>query len=246
MGVTVGRASVAAPPSSRPYSRSVAAATAAVLSAWAACGPASAQMRIEEPPLALAPGSAGGEGALSRFAIGGALLAPSLGVVRDEPSAPRPRAAGVSGQLGGLSWDLGVASLPSPDLLPAPGGDRTVQQGQLSLGYAWGPLDLFAGGAYAPDAGADLGGVAYLEGGAAIEVPFSLTLGARVGFQSADGLAFRGGGGEAVDWTLGVSRDVLGFTMSLQYGGVESTDGVCAGGALTCDQRVYFSIDRRF
>jgi len=239
---------VTLPAPRRSDPRSAAAALVAGVLALAAAGPAAAQMRVEETRVELAPGSADaarGVGALERFAIGGALLAPAFGVIAAD-AAPA-RAPGVSGQLGGLSWDLGVASLPPPGpVSAAPGSDGAVRQGSLTLGYAWGPLGVYAGGAYAPDAGPDLGGIAYMSGGAAVEVPFSLTLGARVGYQRADGLAFRDGGGEAVDWTLGVSRDVLGFTMSLQYGGTESTDGACPPGSPACDQRVYFSIDRRF
>lgn len=195
------------------------------------------------------------ESGLSRFEYGRLSVPPAYDVIRarggmDTAAGVQPL-ANLTGTAGNLSWDVGVGALalPQVDLL-GPDAATTAYQGRLGVGYDWGPVTLFGAGSVIPSPGRGIGNASYVEGGASVTAPLSLVFGARVGYQWLDSAAIRGETAETVDWSLGVSREMFGFTFSLQYGGTEPANArsrsTCDTASTSCDQRLYFSIDRRF
>ncbi len=223
--------------------------------------------------LAVAPSTAGAQGesalrlgtgtgfrtsetGVSRFEFGQFAVPPVHDVIRSRGGAVEPGAgvspiANLTGNVGDLSWDVGVSALTLPSVeFRSPVGASTAYQGRLGVGYDWGPLTLFGGGGLVPSPGRGFGNASYVEGGASVTAPLSLVFGARVGYQWLDSAAIRGDTAETVDWSLGVSREMFGFTFSLQYGGSEPANArsrsTCDTVTTVCDQRLFFSIDRRF
>jgi hypothetical protein len=223
--------------------------------------------------LALAPGSASSqadtvlrldtgtgfqttEGGLSRFEYGQISVPPAYDVIRSRAAVPQGALAvqplaKLTGNVGNLSWDVGFAAMPlSNGENRDPDAPTAAYQGRLGVGYDWGAVSLFGVGSVVPSPARGIGSASYVEGGASMTAPLSLVFGARVGYQWLDSAAMRGETAETVDWSLGVSREMFGFTFSLQYGGTEPANArsraSCDSTTTTCDQRLYFSIDRRF
>jgi hypothetical protein len=196
------------------------------------------------------------DGGLSRFEFGQFAVPPVHDVIRSrggmiEAGAGVQPLAKLTGNVGDLSWDVGISALSLPALeFRSTDGSAAAYQGRLGVGYDLGPVTLFGGGGLVPSPGRGVGNASYVEGGASVTAPLSLVFGARVGYQWLDSAAIRGETAETVDWSLGVSREMFGFTFSLQYGGTEPANArsrtTCDTVTTVCDQRLYFSIDRRF
>jgi hypothetical protein len=193
---------------------------------------------------------------LARFGFGQLGMPPAYDVIRGstDPLGGRTSIqplANLTGTVGNLSWDVGVSALALPGFQPQVADTgTTAYQGRLGVGYEWGSVAFFGGASVVPSPDRRVGSATYLEGGASVTAPLSLVFGARVGYQWLDSAAVRGEAAETVDWSLGVSREMFGFTFSLQYGGSEPTNGTskntCDATTAACDQRLFFSIDRRF
>ena len=211
-----------------------------------------------EPALRLGTGTGfqTTDGGVSRFEFGQFAVPPVYDVIRSrggpmEPGTVAQPLANLTGNVGNLSWDVGISALALPSLeLRSTDGSAAAYQGRLGVGYDMGPVTLFGGGSLVPSPGRGVGNATYVEGGASVTAPLSLVFGARVGYQWLDNAAIRGETAETVDWSLGVSREMFGFTFSLQYGGSEPANArsrtTCDTVTTVCDQRLYFSIDRRF
>jgi hypothetical protein len=197
------------------------------------------------------------DGGVSRFEFGQFAVPPVYDVIRSrggtiEPGTVAQPLANLTGTVGNLSWDVGISALalPSLELRSSTDGSAAAYQGRLGVGYDLGPVTLFGGGSLVPSPGRGVGNASYVEGGASVTTPHALVFGARVGYQWLDNAAIRGETAETVDWSLGVSREMFGFTFSLNYGGSEPANArsrtTCDTVTTVCDQRLYFSIDRRF
>lgn len=159
------------------------------------------------------------------------------------------------GRAGSVLWDFSLGSLPLT--ATSPSSDTAVPLGQLTLGYNFGPITFFGAGSIVPDLGEAAGRATYLQGGANLALPMSFTLGARIGYQWTDTVGTDAGAlggrglreglpGDGMDWSLSLSREWLGFNMSIQVGDGEGPADSCSGLSMGCNPRVFMSIDRRF
>jgi len=227
---------------------------AAPLNQFAVGGDAIGDASAPGPALAVPPAFdilRGGSWATLPAAGSSPVPAPSPGLTMHGPQT----LGRTGGQAGGVLWDFSLGSLPLT--ATSPSLDTAVPLGQLTLGYNFGPITFFGAGSVVPDLGEAAGRATYLQGGANIALPMSFTLGARIGYQWTDtsrpdagapgGSGMREGPpGDGMDWSLSLSREWLGFNMSIQVGDSEGSVDSCSGLSMGCNPRVFMSIDRRF
>ena len=229
------------------------AATVFATDGWGQTLDAGATMRRSATSGFVAPTDSG----LARFAIGQPLTLPGVGVAAysrgglTETAPPSPL---VSGNYGGFAWALGVATLPTGLVVDRPiggsPGPDSAYLGRLSVGYAWGPIQVSGSGSLVRGGSVDgwsgLSGT-YLAGGADFNIPFSLTLGTRIGYLSRSaGDSRNQAGGDSLDWSIGLSREVLGFGLTIQYSGIGEISHDQCQRMLTCGSRFSFSIGKQF
>lgn len=134
---------------------------------------------------------------------------------------------------------------PEPDYVEA----------MLKLDYTFADLPLSpklgATYAYSPDFFGEDGDANYIGGLLEISLPYEFTLSGELGYQDVEGDKTTGdGGGEDggdgfnyYHWRVGLSRDLLGFTLDLSY---HDTDEAEFLGDDIADERVVFTVSRSF
>lgn len=148
---------------------------------------------------------------------------------------------GVSSEIGGVSWDIGAIYFSYPGA--AYSLDYDFIDAALSLGYDFKVVSLSAGLNYSPDNFGGSGDAFYYHAGASIPLPAEFSLDANVGRQEIDdNTAF--GTPDYTDWNVGISRDFLGFNLSLTYHDTDLSTVEC--GNDNCDARAVFTVSREF
>ena len=146
---------------------------------------------------------------------------------------------GWSGDLGGLSADVGVIAYMSPDAGP---GDFDYIEFYGSLGYAFGPAELTVGVAFAPEQDS-LGGTDnfYIYSDVGIGIPDSpVSITGHLGY--TDGFLTFTNDSKAFDWSVGLDVAVAGpVSMGVSYVGVEGDTAVDPFEIFT-DEAVVFTI----
>lgn len=108
------------------------------------------------------------------------------------------------------------------------------------------PFATFLGAAaYSPDFQASSGTGIYLEAGADVKLPFEFVLGLRLGHQWIEENP-KFGVPDFLNWSIGISRDVFGFTLALTYTDTDLSKRECLGGLNLCEARVIGSVTRKF
>lgn len=102
---------------------------------------------------------------------------------------------------------------------------------------------LTAGAYWSPDFFGSVGDAYYYSLGADVPLPFEFALSAHVGTQRFD----RSGLDDYVDWSIGLTRPVMGIDLSLTYYDTDVGDGgFCGASSDWCDARVVFAISKEF
>lgn len=147
----------------------------------------------------------------------------------------------------GLTWDAGVIYYLYPGA--ADSLDYDFIEGYGGLGYT------FTDGAfqpefgvkvsYSPDYFAASGDAIYAEGSVGLSLPYNLGLGLHIGYQDIDDNdAF--GTPDYFDWSIGVSKEIIGLDLSLAYVDTDLDEEECFGGSELCEARVLFTAAKTF
>lgn len=153
---------------------------------------------------------------------------------------------GYAGSVGGLSYDLGAIYYAYPNASVA--RDYNFWEGALSLGYdLTNSLSIGVAYNYAPDFYAESGEAHYLSGSLDYTIPVALSpaLSASLGHQWIDNNAAYGVP-DYLTWSVGLSVDVEGFTLSATYSDTDIGKAQCIGGTDLCAARGVFAVSRSF
>ena len=128
-------------------------------------------------------------------------------------------------------------------------------EGALKLDYTFASLPLSpkvgATYYYSPDFFGEDGNAHYVSGFLELALPYEFTLSGELGYQDVEGDKTTGDnqgedgedGFDYYNWRIGLSRDLLGFSLSLNY---HDTDEANFLGEDIADERVVFTISRSF
>lgn len=149
-------------------------------------------------------------------------------------------------ELAGISFDLGGIYYGYPGYTEPEGGYRQdFWELAARATREFEPVTLTVGLNYSPDFFFESGQSVYLEGGADIALPFEFTLSGRLGHQWIERNE-RFGTPDYLTWTVGLSRDLFGFTFSVSYIGTDLSKRECFGGSNLCGDTVLASVSRTF
>ncbi|MGB1547746.1 MAG: TorF family putative porin [Alphaproteobacteria bacterium] len=147
---------------------------------------------------------------------------------------------GLTGEIKGVSWDLGFIWYTYPGADSAL--DYDFVEGALGLGYDFGPYAVSVGFNYSPEYYADSGDAIYWSAGVDVPLPEGFGLGFHVGYQNIDdNAAF--GQPDYTDWSVTVSKEFEGFGFSLAYVDTDISEGTCGD---VCDTKVVGTISKEF
>lgn len=147
----------------------------------------------------------------------------------------------------GVTWDAGILYY----LYPGASSELNYEfiEGYAGLGYT------FSEAALAPEVGvkvyytgdyfAGSGEGIYVNGSGNLSLPYDLGLGLHVGYQSIDDReAF--GAPSYWDWSVTVSKEVLGVNLALGYVDTSLNKDECFGGSSLCEARAVFTASKKF
>lgn len=148
-------------------------------------------------------------------------------------------------ELAGIKLDAGFIYYAYPGYSKPTGGfDLDYYEFALKAAYTIGPATLLGAVYYSPDFQLQSGAAFYSEGGVDLALPFSFVLSGRVGYQAIDRNA-RFGLPDFWNWSVGLSREVLGFTVTVAYVDTDVSKREC-GGQNICEARAFASVSRKF
>lgn len=114
-----------------------------------------------------------------------------------------------------------------------------------SLGYDFGIAALTGGLAFSNDFFASSGDAVYYSLGATVPLPAEFKLNLLVGHQDIDDND-RFGTPDYTHYSVGASREFLGFNFDLSYQDTDIRRSECIGGTNLCQGRVVFKVSRKF
>jgi len=152
-----------------------------------------------------------------------------------------------------VTWDVGLIRYFYPGTTKNLVGDPNWNEVYVKLGYDAGFAALSGSAFYSPGFGADSDEATYVEGGIDVPLPFAFTVSGRVGHQWID-RETNFGLPDYTTWSLGLSRDLFGFTLALSYvdTDVKKGESLAGGGTVAndfadiADQRIIFSVTKKF
>ena len=113
----------------------------------------------------------------------------------------------------------------------------------VSLSKDFDVVALTGSAYWSPDFFGSTGDAYYYSIGADVPLPFKFSLGCHIGTQQFD----RSGLDDYVDWSIGMTRPVMGIDLSLTYYDTDVKDcGFCGASNDLCDARVVFAVSKTF
>ena len=146
---------------------------------------------------------------------------------------------GINTEIAGVSADFYTIWYTYPDT-SGTGNDYVEYAG--GLGYDFGLASLGISFTYSPDYTVNAGEFYYFAANVSVPLPYKFTLDATVG----TGWFERSAGVEFTDWSVGLSRDIRGFTFAGTYVDSNMEDDTECGGLKNCDARGVFSVTKSF
>lgn len=146
---------------------------------------------------------------------------------------------GINTEVAGISADFYVIWYTYPDTENT-GTDYVEYAG--GLGYDFGLASLGTTFVYSPDYTANAGEFYYFNAALSVPLPLKLTLDATVGtgwFEREEGVEF-------TDWSIGLSREIRGFGLSVAYIDNDMDDDTDCSGNNNCDARGIVSVSKSF
>jgi uncharacterized protein (TIGR02001 family) len=150
---------------------------------------------------------------------------------------------GIGGKFGELTWDLGFVYYAYPSARSSLNYDYV--EGQLKLGYDFGPAALTLGFNYLPDFFAGSGDGVYLQANLDVPLAWGLVVTGHLGHQWIQRNATFGAP-DYLDWSIGVTKEVLGFALGLAYVDTDLSKNECFAGGNICNGRVIASVTKKF
>lgn len=146
-----------------------------------------------------------------------------------------------------LTWNLGVIYFMYP------GADSDLNydfiEGYVGLGYAFSQMaltpEIGVKVSYTDDYFAGSGEGIYVDGVGSLSLPYDFGLGFHYGYQSIDEEdAF--GTPSYSDWSLSLSKEVLGLDLSIAYVDTDIEKDECFAGTSLCEARAVFTVSKSF
>ena len=150
--------------------------------------------------------------------------------------------AGYSGNFtDALSYDVSVVHYMYPGASSSLNYDFT--EVGAALGYDFGVAAITVGVAYSPDYFASSDTATYYYADLAVPLPSDFSVNFHVGQQNIDdNAAF--GTPDYADYKVGVSKDIAGFGLALDWVDTDLSQSECFGGSDLCDSRVVFTVSK--
>jgi uncharacterized protein (TIGR02001 family) len=156
---------------------------------------------------------------------------------------------GLRGSIGKFSWQMQFIYYHYPGV--ETGRNYDFMEFNPSIGYDFGFLSLGGGLAVSPDYFGSSGTGVYLYGDVTVPLPikflskFKPALTGHIGKQWIEKNAVFGTR-DYFDWSVGVSFEVEGFSMSIKYVDTDLGNGACLGGTDLCNAAAVFTVSRSF
>lgn len=157
--------------------------------------------------------------------------------------------AGVSGELEGVSWDIGALAYIYPGDGFAGAPDSNYEEFGGSLGYDFGAFDASIGVWWSPDFFAESDDATYISLDVGVPLGENYTLALHYGNQSVDDEdAFWGTAtnnkSDWDDYSVGISTEAMGLGFDLTWSDTNVDKGECFGGGNICDSTVIFTVSK--
>lgn len=147
----------------------------------------------------------------------------------------------------GIAWDIGAIYYSYPGYRRSSNSyNIDYAEGALKASKAIEPLTLVGSTYVSTNFFGQSGTGLYLEGGADVALPLGVTASGRFGYQWIEHEP-RFGTPDYATWSASLSRETFaGVTLALGYYGTDIPQGRCSGGQKVCDDRVLFTLSRKF
>ncbi|MFZ0257504.1 MAG: TorF family putative porin [Gammaproteobacteria bacterium] len=146
-----------------------------------------------------------------------------------------------------MTWNAGVIYFAYPGADTE--RDYDFIEGYVGLDYAFSQVALTPEVgikvSYTPDYFLESGDGIYVDGTGSLSLPYDLGLGFHYGYQSIDDEAAFGAPSYS-DWSVALSKAVLGLDLSIAYVDTDLSKEECFGGTSLCDARAVFSVSKSF
>lgn len=164
----------------------------------------------------------------------------------DEANIEIDFTGGLRGEVSGITWNLGGIGYVYPGAASRLNYDYA--EAVAKLGYDFKLFAVTGGVNYAPNYFGNSGDGIYVSGDVSVPLPFlplEAALAGHVGHQS---MTRNGNFGtpDYLDWNIGASIKVEGFTLALQYSDTDIAKGQCFAGRDWCEGRAIFTVSRSF
>ncbi len=140
-----------------------------------------------------------------------------------------------------LSYDVSVLRYLYPGASNSLNYDYTEIGG--SLAYDFGAAAVTVGVYYSPDFFASSDKATYYYADLAVPLPAAFSVNFHVGHQTIDDNATFGTP-DYTDYKVGVSKDIAGFGLALDWVDTDLSKSECFGGSNLCDSRVVFTVSK--
>ncbi len=150
---------------------------------------------------------------------------------------------GVRGKIGEIGWDLGFVYYVYPNARSTLNYDYVEVAGKLS--YDFGMAALTLGANYTTDYFGGSGDALYLQANVDVPLPWGIVASLHLGHQSIDKNAVFGTP-DYLDWSFGVTKEVLGINLGLTYVETDLSKRECFSGQTLCGGRVIASLTKKF
>jgi uncharacterized protein (TIGR02001 family) len=111
----------------------------------------------------------------------------------------------------------------------------------FGAGYDFGVASVTGQFYWSPDFFGGIGDAYYFSGNVAVPLPFKLTAAGHIGYSAFD----RSTSIDYADWSISITRNILGFDLSVAYVDTDLSKSECAGTS-NCDARGVFTIAKTF
>lgn len=146
---------------------------------------------------------------------------------------------GVTTTVAGVKLDAFAIYYNYPDAASSLNYDY-IEAG-FGAGYDFGIAAVTGQFYWSPDFFGDIGDAYYFSGNVNVPLPFKLTAAAHIGHSAFDSSAAN----DYTDWSISLTRNILGFDLSVAYVDTDLGQGECAG-SNNCDTRGVFTIAKSF
>lgn len=111
----------------------------------------------------------------------------------------------------------------------------------FSAGYDFGVASVGSQFYWSPDFFGGIGDAYYIAGDVSVPLPFKLTAAGHVGYSIFDSASAT----DYTDWSISITRNILGFDLSVAYIDTDLSTAQCGGGG-NCDARGVFTVSKSF